>query len=197
MDKSLRFVRHGTLTTILSASIFLLGLLAPDVRAQQSSASAPPTTQPAATMEQMEQDWLFQDLGAWQFRPEAIEKPLAELGQAGADLAKEYRQLKDAHTAATDAHWRDLYRRACLLRRAAARAAHAEPAETRLRQASIRAGRVALRLHRGPVRRPGRAPLLPPRGPVRPGSRRRGQAARRPHAPLRRPGHAPRPGRLV
>ena len=94
-----------------------------------SPAAAPtsqPAPQPAVTMQQLEQDWVAQDC-LWQpFSPAAIAKPLAELGKAGADLARQFEQLRQANTPPADEQWRTLYRQACSLRRAKRLAPRAE-----------------------------------------------------------------------
>jgi hypothetical protein len=77
-------------------------------------------------VQQLEQDWIAQDCLSQPFSPAAIDKPLAELGKAGADLAGQCDRLRQANTPPTDERWRTLYRQACLLRRAKRLAPHAD-----------------------------------------------------------------------
>jgi hypothetical protein len=75
----------------------------------------------AAPEAKIELDWLLQDSPAThgQFAPAALDAPLRELGAAGADLRKQADELGKQNVPAGDDRYRQLYVRACRMRRAA------------------------------------------------------------------------------
>ena len=75
---------------------------------------------------EIEKDWAAQDGlyadEAW--RPEAVRRPIDELGEAGKDLAERFDELRRLAPPADDPRWLELYRAACARRRAARLAPH-------------------------------------------------------------------------